>query len=135
MSKDFSPQICWHVNARTVCKDMPYGVYLMNYKWVIDGKESIRYTDEELEDRKKHKYLAVTGADIYDWCRKNLTEEQFEGLNKSVEALVEEDLTGKKAEGVADQVRTWYFNRNNHYYHEPNDAEFMEYLDQIRQIY
>jgi hypothetical protein len=26
---------------------------------------------------------------------------------------------------------TWYRNDNNHYYHEPNDEEFMNYLTKI----
>ena len=82
MSRDFSPRECWVRNKETVSDTIPHGIYLQNYSWVIDGKEHPAFTPKELQDRRDHPYLAVTGGDIYKTVRKSLSDEKFEKLDE-----------------------------------------------------
>lgn len=128
MSRDFSPRECWYKNKETISDTIPHGIYLQNYSWVIDGKEHPAFTDAELQDRRVHPYLAVTGGDIYKTVREILPEEKFEKLNRLIGELIDADFGGKSTDGFPKEVTDWYFNRHNHHYHEPNDATFLEYL-------
>ena len=121
MSRDFSPQQCWYVN-----KQFP-GLYLSNIRISLGGKEEWMFTETEMEDRKAHPYIAVLGCDIYRDLRNRLTKESFETLNKLLGKLVKADETDSDLSGFPEEVKSWYFNSNNHYYREPNDEAFLEY--------
>ena len=90
------------------------------------------YTEEELSDRIAHKYLAVMGADIYKQVRKMLSEEKFERLNNLLGQLIEADFGNKGTSDFPKEITDWYYNRNGHYYHEPNDEELIEYLKKMK---
>lgn len=127
MSRDFSPKQCWLANKES-SQEIPFGIYLQNFRWIINGEDHWAYTDEELQDRRNHKYLAVTGADIYKDVRNFLTNENFEKLNTLIGEMIEADDDGKCTSSFPKEMTDWYFNRNNHYYHEPNDEEFLDYI-------
>ena len=127
MSRDFSPKQCWLVNKES-SQEIPFGIYLQNFRWNINGEDHWAYTDEELLDRRNHKYLAVTGADLYKDVRNFLTNENFEKLNTLLGEMIEADDDGKCTSSFPKEMTAWYFNRNNHYYHEPNDEEFLDYI-------
>ena len=87
------------------------------------------YTEKELEDRKAHRTLAILGADVYKRIKEKLSTEQFEALNMTLTTLVEADENNQSIPEIPEEIINWYFNKNNHYYHEPNDYEFLEYLE------
>ena len=123
MSADFSPQMCWMAN-----KQFP-GLYLSNIRFSLNGKEEWMFTKEELEDRRKHQYIAVLGCDIYAKLRKSLSKNHFEELNNMLGELVKADEEGSDLSGFPEEVKIWYFNSNRHHYREPNDEAFVEYIE------
>ncbi len=122
MSADFSPRICWFVNEQN------NDLYLQNIKYTYNGKSVWAYTEEELNDRKAHKALAVLGTDIYKKIRNMLSEDDFNALNNQLQAMIDADVAGKSTASFPEEMTCWYYNRNNHHYHEPNDEEFLEYV-------
>lgn len=122
MSKDFSPQIHWYIHLQY--KDLHFN----NVKITFDGKSRMVYTEEELADRKRHPALQVMASDIYNDIRKLLSNDQFEKLNNTLQALADADTSNKNTAEFPTEITDWYYNRHDHYYHEPNDAEFMEYI-------
>ena len=122
MSRDFAPFHHW-----ASYKNHPE-IYTNNIKWTIGDKVSYQYTDEELDDRKSHIYMHVLGADIYKDVRKVLTDEKFEELNSLLGRLVDAAFKMEDLSQFPKEIVDWFFNANEHYYHEPNDEEFMEYL-------
>ena len=79
-------------------------------------------------DRRNHPHIAVLGIDIFTSLRKELSEEQFKDLDNTLEKMIETDFNKGDTAIFPQQMTDWYFNRHNHYYHEPNDQEFMEYI-------
>ncbi len=122
MSRDFSPKICWEVN-----KQNP-DLFISNIMFEINGKTSWMYTEDELADRRNHKVLQVLGADVYAPIRALLCEDEFEGLVKQLETLVQADEKGTGVSDFPEEMTTWFYNRHDHYYHEPNDEEFLEWV-------
>ena len=122
MSRDFSPRMHWAVNMQY--KDL----YFSNIKYTYKDKTEWMYTGAELLDRKMHPYMHVLGADIYREIRDILSENDFDALDKELGKLVEADFSGKSTDGFPKEMTDWYYNKHNHYYHEPNDEEFMEYI-------
>lgn len=124
MSRDFSPQQCWIVNNIEHSKDL----YLSNLRFFSNGEWHDMYTEEELADRKAHKYIAVLACDLYNKFKKVLSAEQFERLNNDLKELTDADTAGESTARFPKEMTDWYYNRNDHYYHEPNDEEFMEFV-------
>ncbi|SFU86453.1 hypothetical protein [Butyrivibrio sp. M55] len=124
MSRDFSPRECWFVNKQSGCD-----AFLQNITYSYAGKKWDMYTEEELADRKAHRTLAILGADIYIKIKEKLSTEQFEALNMTLTTLVEADENNKSIPEIPEEIINWYFNKNDHYYHEPNDYEFLDYLE------
>ena len=122
MSKDFSPQMHWFAHMKF--PELHFSNIKMNFK----GERWLVYTPEELEDRKKHPYVQVLASDIYGELRTVLTDKEFEDLNKTLQNLVESDISGKSTSSFPKEMTDWYFNTKDYYYHEPNDREFMEYI-------
>ena len=122
MSKDFSPQVHWMVHRRYP------EIHLSNGEFHLKDGVKMLYTDEELADRRTHEYLQVMASDIYNDIKKLLSPAQFEKLNTLLKDLVEADMQNKSTSHFPEAVTTWYYNRHDHYYHEPNDNEFMEFL-------
>ncbi len=123
MSRDFSPRMHWRVYLQHP------EIYTSNIEWVQDGKSTPFYTEEELEDRKKHIYVHVLGADIYKNLRTILTDDEFSKLNVLLRKMTEADVKSGVLTGFPESVVNWYVNRNGSYYHEENDEEFLEYID------
>lgn len=123
MSRDFSPRECWFANKQSGCD-----AFLQNITYSYGGKTWDLYTEEELADRRAHKTLAVLGPDIYKKVKDMLSSEQFEALNKTLTEIVEADENNKKLPEVSEEIINWYLNSDNHYYHEPNDEQFLEFL-------
>ena len=123
MSRDFSPRECWYANKMSGCD-----AWLQNITYTYGGKTWDMYTEEELADRRLHKALAVLGADIYKAVKEMLNKKQFESFNKTLERLIEADESKGSLSGFPKEVTDWYFNRNGHYYREPNDEEMLEFL-------
>lgn len=122
MSRDFSPRTHWE------CSLSNPEAYFGNWEYCYAGRTTLLYTDKELEDRKTHKAIHVLGADIFKLLREKLDDDEFEELNETLTSLVEADFGGKSTDTFPDGIITWYYNRNNHHYHEPNDEEFMEFI-------
>lgn len=125
MSRDFSPRDCWIANKQ--CNDL----YLQNIRLIRDGTEKMMYTEEELEDRRRFKHIAVLGCDIYNEIKKMLNIEQMRQLDALLKKLIETDLNGQDLSEFPKEIIDWYYNRHNHYYHEPNDEEFLNYLKNV----
>lgn len=123
MSRDFSPREHW------LAEKQFEGLHFSNIIMHIGDKKEPLYSEEELCDRKEHRYLAVLGADIYRLLREKLSEEQFSKLNDTLGKLVEADMNKGDCSIFPKEMVCWYYNKNNHYYHEPNDEEFMEYIE------
>ena len=128
MSRDFSPRECWIANDTSSTNEHPYGIWLENVKWTINGHSEWTYSDEELQDRRNHKYLAVLGCDIYSRIRSMLDTDSFENLNRLLNELVDADFGDEGTSAFPKKVTDWYYNRHGHYYREPNDEEFLEYI-------
>lgn len=124
MSRDFTPRM----HFQTYMK-FPE-IYTSNITWVVGDKSTPFYTEEELEDRKAHIYVHVLGSDIYKNLRNILSDKKFEELNSLLKELVEADFDGKDTKHFPTEMTDWYFNRNGHYYHEPNDEEFLAYIEE-----
>jgi hypothetical protein len=124
MSRDLSPRECWYVNKQSGCD-----AFLQNITYHYGDKTWDLYTEEELADRRAHRTLAILGADIYKKIKEMLSSEQFEALNETLAKLVEADENNKIIPETPAEFINWYFNKGNHYYHEPNDEEFLEYLE------
>lgn len=123
MSRDWSPRECWAVHLHD--KDL----FFSNIEIIVDGKSrGMWFTDEELEDRKTHKYVAVLCGGIYKKLRETITDDAFENLNRTLGELVDADFGGKGTSQFPSEMTTWYFNLKNHYYREPNNEEFLEYI-------
>ena len=122
MSRDFSPRMHWY--AHTQFPDL----HLSNIEYVVDGKSSMVYTEEELADRRKHVGVQVLASDLYGEIRKLLTDREFKEFDKTLLELANADMEGKDTSKFPKEMTDWYFNRHDHYYHEPNDREFMEYV-------
>ncbi len=131
MSRDYTPREKWFVNKSTLTEDDPHGLYLSNILYKFNGVEQWAFTEEELEDRRKHKPLAVLAGDIYKKIKELLPEDKFEALNKQLGELVAADEENKSLEAFPEEILTWYFNKNRHHYHEPNDEEFFEYVESL----
>ncbi len=123
MSKDFSPQMHWFAYLR-----FPE-IYSSNITWTVGSESFPIYTEEELADRKTHIAVHVLGADIYKKIRKILSDEKFESLNGTLQKLAETDVSGGDMSVFPKEMTDWYFNRHDHYYREPNDEEFLNYLE------
>ena len=128
MSRDFSPRMHWAAHLQN------QDLYFTNIEYSFNGKKWLLYTEKELEDRRKHKALAVLGADIYKRLREELSDDEFEELNETLQELADNDFGGKETGSFPDKMTDWYYNRHAYYYHEPNDKEFMEYIirDRVR---
>ena len=124
MSRDFSPRECWYANKMSKCD-----AWLQNITYSYGGKSWDMYTEDELTDRRSHKALAVLGADIYKTVKEMLNEKQFESFNVTLEKLIAQDESNGCTSGFPKEITDWYFNRHNHYYHEPNDQELLEFLE------
>ena len=122
MSRDFAP--CHHWAANLMYPDL----YFSNIKMCFAGKEEWIYTEEELADRKTHPYIAVMGTDIYKTLREKLSEDRFKELNKALGELADADTNHRDTSRFPAEMVDWYYNRHGHYYHEPNDEEFLEYI-------
>ena len=122
MSRDFSPQIHWFAH-----KQYP-DIHMSNIEFEVNGKKWMRFSDEELADRRKHEYVQVLASDIYSEIRSMMSDKDFENFNIMLKNLVTADEEKKDLSSFPKEVVTWYRNDNNHYYHEPNDEEFLEYL-------
>ncbi len=125
MSKDFSPQMHWISYLR--CPD----IYLSNIMWTIDGKSFPMFTEDELADRRNHVAMQVLASDIYGKIRSLLSDEDFESLNGTLQKLVDADVCGGDMSAFPNEMLDWYFNRHDHYYHEPNDEEFLGFLEKF----
>ena len=123
MSREFSPQIHWFAHL-----EFP-DIHLNNIEFNFNGKTSLLYSEEELADRRKHEYVQVLASDIYKDIRSLMTDKEFEDFNGMLKDLVTADMEKKSLSSFPKEVVTWYRNDNNHYYHEPNDEEFIEYLE------
>ncbi len=122
MSRDFSPR--QHFMAHKAFPDLHFSnvIYKME-----DGSEFPLYTEKDLEDRNAHKYIQILGADIYSELRARLSDSQFKALNSVLGKLAESDAAHGDVSGFPEPVLRWYFNIGKHYYHEPNDREFLEW--------
>ncbi len=123
MSKDFSPQMHWFSYLRF--PDM----YTSNVTWTVGGESFPMYTEDDLADRKKHIAVHVLGTDIYKKIREVLSNDKFEALNETLRKLAETDVAGGDTSAFPKEMTDWYFNRHDHYYREPNDEEFLSYLE------
>ena len=121
MSRDFSPRMHW-----AVFREYPE-IYFSNYTFVNTktGTSVPMFTEEELADRKKHPVVHILASGIYGILRKTLTEDGFDDLNCEMQRLVEADMDGESTDGFPKELTDFYYNRHNHYYHEPNDEEFL----------
>ncbi len=128
MSRDFSPRECWLVNESSKAPGNEYGTWLNNIMWVCGGITKPMFTEQELQDKRKHAHIAVLGADIYTRLKGMLTAEHFEELETRLAELVASDMKGKALDAFPAEMVDWYYNRHNHHYHEANDEEFMEYV-------
>ena len=122
MSRDFSPQMHWAAYTR-----FPE-IYSSNVRMDFSGKSWNLYSDEEFADRMAHMVLHVLAADIYGEIRTLLAPSDFEALTAMLQNLVDADLRGDDLSSFPVEIVDWYTNSRNHYYHEPNDAEFLAYL-------
>ncbi len=127
MSRDFSPRDHW------LAEQQFNGLHFSNFIMHINGKEIPMFTDKELEDRKKHPHLAVLGADIYKPIREYLSDKEFEIFDNTLKHLIEADLENHDTSQFPKTLTDWYFNRYNHYYHEPNDAMLLVYIESTYQ--
>ncbi len=133
MSRDFAPKD--HVLAHQIwVKSGKQSPYLSNIIMCFDGIEKPMYTDEELQDRQNHETAAIMCSDIYSTLRKKLSTEEFDTFNFMLTDLKDKFLNRKPLD-FPKPVLTWFFNKNNHYYHEPNDEEFMEFILKRREKY
>ena len=126
MGRDLTPRECWFINKQSGCD-----AFLQNITYSYADKTWDLYTEEELADRRAHKALAVLGTDIYKRIKEMLSSEQFEALNRTLTKLVEADENNKSLSDIPKEIINWYFNKGNHHYHEPNDDEFLEYLENV----
>ena len=127
MGKDFAP--CHHVLAHQMwVKEGKESPYLSNLLICFNGKEEKMYTDEELEDRRNHEAMAVMCSDIFKIFREKLSPEKFEELNATLTDLMDAFVNGQSVDDFPEPVLTWFYNKHNHHYHEPNDEEFVEYV-------
>ncbi len=124
MSRDFNPKVWWLINNSDQSRDC----CLENIRYTVGDKSWNMYTEEELEDRRKHRYLVVTGPDVYKVLRKKLTDEAFEEFHKLLGEMIEDDDKGNDTSIYPKEMMDWYHNRHDHYYHEPNDEELMDYV-------
>jgi len=120
MSRDFSPREHWLMHMQF--PDLHFGNIIVHYA----GKEQPIYTEEELETHKRYPHIWVTGSDIFNSLKSVLSEDEFQKLDKTLEELAKADINHKSTSDFPKHITDWYFNRSNHYYHEPNDEEFME---------
>ncbi len=129
MRRDFSPRECWIANEATVNEHLPYGLWLANISEITNDNISKPYfTEEELEDRRKHRFIAVTGMEIYNCLRDYLSDEHFKELNKEIGDLINADLNNGDISKFPEALTDWYFNRKSAYYREPNDENFVDYI-------
>jgi len=127
MGKDFAP--CHHVLAhRMWLNEEKESPYLSNLIIRTNGKEEMMYTDEEIKDRKNHEAMAVMCSDIYITLREKLSTKEFEELNAVLTKLMKSYMNGESIDNYPEPILTWFFNKHNHHYHEPNDEEFVEYV-------
>lgn len=127
MGKDFAP--CHHVLAHQMwVKEGKESPYISNFLICFNGREEKMYTDEEVEDRRNHVAMAVMCSDIFKTFRDELSPEKFEKLNKTLTDLMEAFINGKSVNNFPEPMLTWFFNKRNHHYHEPNDEEFVRYV-------
>lgn len=122
MSRDFSPQMHWFAH-----KQFP-DIHMSNIEMNFNGKKQMMYTDEDMEDRRKHEYVQVLASNIYSNIRNLMSDKEFESFNDTLKDLVTADMENKDLSKFPKEMVTWYRNDNNHYYCEPNDEEFMNYL-------
>lgn len=129
MSREFSPRDCFIANEITKNKKNPYGIWLRNLKIVEDNKEWMYFSNEELEDRRNHPFIAILASDVYNTIRKMLNNEDFEALNNVLKELVEADSNNKDLSSFPEKIRGWYFNKGNYRYREEYDGDFLEYVE------
>jgi hypothetical protein len=86
------------------------------------------FTDEEMKDRRKHKAMAIMCSDLYATFRTQLTTKEFGKLSAMLTRLMNKVIKGESLDDFPEPVLTWFFNKNNHYYHEPNDTEFLDWV-------
>ena len=123
MSRDFSPQMHW--GAYKVQPE----IYTSNIEYHIKGQKPFSlYTEEELKDRVNHIAVHVTASGIYRQIRSMLSDESFEKLNTMIADLVKADFEGNNTFVFPKELCDWYFNRRDHYYHEPNDEELLSWI-------
>ena len=123
MSRDFSPQMHWHSYLRYP------DIYSSNMEIFVDNKSlGFKFTDKEIADHKKHIALYVTASDIYDKLKKILSKDQFEDLATMVMLLTKMDTVGQNLSTFPEEMVTWYTNKHNHYYNEPNAEEFLSWV-------
>lgn len=127
MSRDFAPKdhLLSHLMFEKDGNDSPY---FANWTWHIGDKVQPMFTDEEMEDRRKHRAMAIMCSDLYATFRAQLTNDEFGKLSAMLTRLMNKVIKGESLEDFPEPVLTWFFNMNHHYYHEPNDAEFLDWV-------
>ena len=125
MSRDFSPRECFIANELSGCD-----LYLQNITYSYGGKTWDIYTEDELADRRAHRYIAICGCDIYGKLKEMLSEDDFEALNRCLKELTEADKERKNLRKFPDRLKDWFYNRSGHHYHEPGDEEFLDFLSE-----
>ncbi len=127
MSRDFAPKD--HLMAHKMWLESgEQSPYLSNIVMRFSGKERLMYTEEELQDRQNHEALAVMGSDIYSTLREKLSPEKFNEINSILNELGKRYCSNDPLDDFPRPMLTWFFNEHKHYYHEPNDEEFVEYV-------
>lgn len=127
MSRDFAPRdhLCSHLIFEKEGKESPY---FTNFTWHFGNQTQKMFTDEEMADRRKHKAMAILCSDIMGTLRDNLTAKEFGKVSAMLTRLMNKFIKGEPLDSFPEPVLTWFFNKNGHYYHEPNDAEFLDYI-------
>ena len=129
MSRDFSPRdhLCSHLMVLKEGKQSPY---FTNMEWHIGDTVTPMFTEEEMKDREKHKAMAIMLGEQMNTLHKELSAKEFGKVSAMLTRLMNKFIKGDSLDGFPEPVLTWFFNKNDYYYHEPNDAEFLEYLIQ-----